>query len=65
MRLCLIKTSIGMNFKYIELDNIKKEENTTNKRAHINNLKLTLNEIAKSDMQFPFKGNTDLFQGGN
>jgi len=54
-----------MNFKYIELDNIKKEENTTNKRAHINNLKLTLNEIAKSDMQFPFKGNTDLFQGGN
>ncbi|KAL4438781.1 hypothetical protein ABPG74_013454 [Tetrahymena malaccensis] len=58
-KVCIITTSIGLNFKFVEIDSFKREDNLQKRKAHISHLKMCLNEILNNNVNALFKELTD------
>ncbi|KAL4464432.1 hypothetical protein ABPG72_021766 [Tetrahymena utriculariae] len=58
-KVCIITTSIGLNFKFVEIDSFKREDNLSKRKAHISHLKMCLNEILNNNVNALFKELTD------
>ncbi|EAR99266.2 transmembrane protein, putative (macronuclear) [Tetrahymena thermophila SB210] len=58
-KVCIITTSIGLNFKFVEIDSFKREDNLAKRKAHISHLKMCLNEILNNNVNALFKELTD------